>query len=204
MRKGNWSRAHASASDAPTTPFRSVLRGPSRVSCRSLRSDQRQTLRQTLRFPPARPPLTPSIQSAIFHLSVHSFSILAERRERFAPRFDRANHVRECVYVTRGEIESEASESRAPWTTWHGRCASPKISRALPGDGTCGVQLRKNFVHGAAALDDLELQSFHETSKRIFVCQLIVSRKATVPQVFKNVQLNLNVTNSCRKSHGAK
>lgn len=153
----------------------------------------------------ARPSAPHPFGPAIFHLaSVHSFSIPAERRERFAPRFDRANHVRECVCVTRGEIESEASESRAPWTTWHGRCASPKISRALPGDGTCGVQLRKNFVHGAAALDDLELQSFHETSKRIFVCQLVVSRKVTVPQVFKNVQLNLNVTNSCRKLHGAK
>lgn len=165
-------------------------------------------LTSDLTFParsPARPPLIPSVQSAIFHLaSVHSFSIPAERRERFAPRFDRTNHVRECVCVTRGEIESEASESRAPWTTWHGRCASPKISRALPGDGTCGVQLRKNFVHGSVALDNLELQSFHETSKRIFVCQLVVSRKATVPQVFKNVQSNLNVTNSCRKSYGAK
>lgn len=104
-KKGNRPRAHASASNAPTTPIRSVFRGPSRASCRSLRSYQCRFLHQL----PVRPRLFPSSsRPADFPPDVRarSFSIPTERRERFVlrPRESRAHTcARVCMYATLGD-----------------------------------------------------------------------------------------------------
>jgi len=82
-RKENRSRAHASASDTPTTPICSVLRGPLRVVCRSLPFISVSDLASVSR-PPARAS-HPFVQLPIFRpATVHSFSVLTKRRERFS------------------------------------------------------------------------------------------------------------------------
>lgn len=194
-RKGNRLRAHASASDAPTTPSRSVSRGPSRVSCRSLRSDQRQTLRQF----PARssaPHPSPRVQPAIFRPATVPFVFHSGGAERAFSRrvlIARITCASVCVRHTRGDRKwseriacsldhvastgarresSRALPRRDPRASRSPRCETVRV--------VCNCA--KNFIHRVAASDDLGLARYLKRSLYVscmsVVCQ---QRKATVP-----------------------